>query len=55
MPLAVFEKNGSLMLYNFSTGEMYELYKNIVSVIDFSLCGLRKYICFFAYKEWFLL
>lgn len=44
MPLAVFEKNGSLMLYNFSTGEMYELYKNIVSVIDFSLCGLRENI-----------
>ncbi len=40
MPLAVFEKNGSLMLYNFNTSKMYELYKNINSVIDFSLCGL---------------
>lgn len=41
MPLAVFEKTGSLMLYNFGTAKIYELYKNINSVIDFSLCGLN--------------
>lgn len=41
MPLAVFEKNGSLMLYSFDTEKMYELYKNINSVVDFSLCGLN--------------